>query len=145
MPATGSGEMFCQPVKGLFHDDSGALGGEFDMGPRADGQTYIYAAAPQTLVLFDHLINEPILLAFLQQDGDVDPVERLTQPHRLPKRVFGIRGREPLPVRHAAAREDRFLGGRAERPPATQSRPERSAGRERALPRCRALAAHLMS
>ncbi len=85
MPATGSGEMFCQPVKGLFHDDSGALGGEFDMGPRADGQTYIYAAAPQTLVLFDHLINEPILLAFLQQDGDVDPVERLTQPHRLPK------------------------------------------------------------
>jgi hypothetical protein len=111
MPATGSGEMFCQPVKGLFHDDSGALGGEFDMGPRADGQTYIYAAAPQTLVLFDHLINEPILLAFLQQDGDVDPVERLTQPHRLPKRVFGIRGREPLPVRHAAAREDRFLGG----------------------------------
>ncbi len=145
MPATGSGEMFCQPVKGLFHDDSGALGGEFDMGPRADGQTYIYAAAPQTLVLFDHLINEPILLAFLQQDGDVDPVERLTQPHRLPKGssasvdVSHSRYGMLLPARTVS------WGGRAERPPATQSRPERAAGRERALPRCRALAAHLMS
>ena len=110
MPATGSGEMLRQPVKGLFHHDSSSLGDEFGMGPRADGQTDIDAAAPQPLVLFDHLINEPILPTFLQQDGDVNPLERLTQPHRSPHGVLGIRRREPLPVRHAAAREDRFLG-----------------------------------
>src|SRR5512133_505359 len=108
--ATGSGEVFCQPVEGLFHADSGALGDDLDMGPRADGQADIDAAAPQALILFDHLINKPILPAFLQQDGDVNPLERLTQPHRSPQWVFGIRRREPLPVRHPAAREDRFLG-----------------------------------
>ena len=109
VPATGSGEVLCQPVKGLFHEDSGALGGNLDMGPGADGQPDIDAAAPQALVLFDHLLREPILPALLQQDGDVDPLERLTQPHRSPQGVLGIGRREPLPVRHAAAREDRFL------------------------------------
>ena len=43
-PATGSGEMFCQPVKSFVHDDSGALGHNLDMGPRADSQAYIDAA-----------------------------------------------------------------------------------------------------
>jgi hypothetical protein len=109
MPATGSSKVLCQPVKGLFHDDSGALGDDLDMCPRPDGQADIDAAAPQALVLFDHLINEPILPTFLQQDGDVNPLERLTQPHRLPQQVFGIRRREPLPVRHPAARENRLL------------------------------------
>ena len=110
MPATGSGEVLCQPVKGLFHDDSDALGRDLDMGPRADSQADIDAAAPQALVLFDHLINESILPAFLQQDGDVNPLESLTQPHRSPHGFLGIRRREPLPVWHPAAREDRFLG-----------------------------------
>lgn len=93
-----------------MHDDSSALGYNLDMGPRADSQAYIDAAAPQTLVLIDHLIREPVLPALMQQDGDDNPIERLTQPHRSPHGVLGIRGRQPLPVRHAAAREDRFLG-----------------------------------
>src|SRR4029453_10178005 len=53
VPATGSGEMLCQPVKRLFHDDSDALGRDLDMGPRADSQTDIDAAAPQALVLLE--------------------------------------------------------------------------------------------
>ena len=37
-PATGPGEVLRQPVQGLFHQESGALGGGLDMGPRANGQ-----------------------------------------------------------------------------------------------------------
>ena len=110
LPAAGSGEVLGQPVECLFHDDSGALSGNLDMGPRPDGEADIDASAPQALVLFDHLSREPILPAFLQQDRDVDPVERLAQPHRSPDGVLGIRRREPLPVRHPAAGEDCFLG-----------------------------------
>jgi hypothetical protein len=65
MPATGSGEVLRQPVKGLLHDDSGALGGDLDMGPGPDGEADIDAAAVQALVLFDHLINEPVLPALV--------------------------------------------------------------------------------
>jgi hypothetical protein len=83
--------VLCKPVKGLIHNDSCALGGKLNMGPRADGQSNIDAAATRPLVLFDHLINERILPAFLQQEGYVDPLERLTQPHRSPQGVVGIR------------------------------------------------------
>ena len=102
--------MFCEPVKRFLHDDSSALGGNLDMGPRADGEADVDAAAAQALILFDHLSREPVLPAFMQQDRDVNPLKRLAQPHRSPDGVLGIRRREPLPVRHAAAGEDRFLG-----------------------------------
>ena len=108
MPPNGSSEMLRKPVKGLFHNDSYALGRKLNMGPRADGQSDIDAAASCPLVLLEHLINERILPAILQQEGDVDPLERLTQPHRSPQGVLGIRRRKPLPVRHPAC-EDRFL------------------------------------
>ena len=110
LPATGSGEVLRQPVEGLLHHDSGAFGGRLDMGPGADGQADIDAAAPQDLVLFDHLFGEPILPAVVQQDRNINPLQRLTQPLRSPNGVLGIGRRQPFPVRHPAARENRFLG-----------------------------------
>ena len=97
------------------------------MGPRADGQPDIDAAAAQALVLFDHLIREPILPAVLQQDRYVDPLEGLTKPHRLPHGVLGIWCGEPLPVRHSAAGEDRFL--RTDEGKLLEPTPHASAGR----------------
>ena len=68
------------------------------MGPRANGQGDIDAALPQPVVLLDHLLGEPIHPALVQQDRDVNPLERLAQPLRYPHGVVGIRRRQPLPV-----------------------------------------------
>jgi hypothetical protein len=46
-----------------------SLVANLDMRPWADRQADVDAPASQALVLFDHLINEPVLPSFLQQDG----------------------------------------------------------------------------
>ncbi len=76
----------------------------------SDRQADVDAAIPQDLVLLDHLVDEAILPTLVQQDGNLDPLERLPQSHRSPHRVVGVRRREPLPVRHRAAGQHRVLG-----------------------------------
>ena len=79
-----------EPGQALVDRDA-ALGGEVQVGPRADEQPDGHAPAGERAVLLQGLLDEQVLPAADQQHRDRDPLQRGTASHRRPERVAGLR------------------------------------------------------